>query len=129
MSGSSDALATVTLRVNRFTPRPERDRPARSGSPFAKKSSPFGGASASARRRPRGKQWVQEYTLPVRREDTVLDCLLKIKRTVDPTWHSVIRAGMACAVPTRWRSTARRHSCAPRPSATGRTGDADSPRR
>ena len=54
MSGSSDALATVTLRVNRFTPRPERDRPARSGSPFAKKSSPFGGASASARRRPRG---------------------------------------------------------------------------
>ena len=85
MSGSSDALATVTLRVNRFTPRPERDRPARSGSPFAKKSSPFGGASASARRRPRGKQWVQEYTLPVRREDTVLDCLLKIKRTVDPT--------------------------------------------
>ena len=52
MSGSSDALATVTLRVNRFTPRPERDRPARSGSPFAKKSSPFGGASASARRRP-----------------------------------------------------------------------------
>ena len=35
MSGSSDALATVTLRVNRFTPRPERDRPARSGSPFA----------------------------------------------------------------------------------------------
>ena len=56
MSGSSDALATVTLRVNRFTPRPERDRPARSGSPFAKKSSPFGGASASARRRPRGKQ-------------------------------------------------------------------------
>ena len=38
MSGSSDALATVTLRVNRFTPRPERDRPARSGSPFAKKA-------------------------------------------------------------------------------------------
>ena len=27
----------------------------------------------------------REYTLPVRREDTVLDCLLKIKRTVDPT--------------------------------------------
>ena len=48
MSGSSDTLATVTLRVNRFTPRPERDRPARSGSPFAKKSSPFGGASAAS---------------------------------------------------------------------------------
>ena len=48
MSGSSDALATVTLRVNRFTPRPERDRPARSGSPFAKKSSPFGGVPAAS---------------------------------------------------------------------------------
>ncbi|MCH9275068.1 2Fe-2S iron-sulfur cluster-binding protein [Bifidobacterium amazonense] len=80
-----DALTTVTLKVNRFTPRPERDRGARGGSPFAKKGgSPFGGG-ASRNRRPRGKQWVQEYTLQVRPEDTVLDCLLTIKRTVDPT--------------------------------------------
>ena len=71
MSGSSDALATVTLRVNRFTPRPERGRE-RGGSPFARKSSPFGD-SGSARRRPRGKQWVQDYVVPARPEDTVLD--------------------------------------------------------
>lgn len=85
MSDSSGAPTTVTLRVNRFAPRPERDRGARGGSPFAKKSSPFGGSAAPARRRARGKQWVQEYVLPVRPEDTVLDCLLTIKRTVDPT--------------------------------------------
>ena len=51
---------TVTLQVHRFTPRPERAERARGGSPFAKKGSPFGGGSDSAaRRRPRGKQWVQ----------------------------------------------------------------------
>lgn len=77
---------TVTLQVHRFTPRPERAERARGGSPFARKSSPFGGGSDNAaRRRPRGKQWVQEYTIPARPEDTVLDCLLTIKRTVDPT--------------------------------------------
>lgn len=77
---------TVTLQVHRFTPRPERAERARGGSPFAKKSSPFGGGSDSAaRRRPRGKQWVQEYTIPARPSDTVLDCLLIIKRTIDPT--------------------------------------------
>ena len=79
---------TVTLQVHRFTSRPERAERARGGSPFAKKSSPFGGGSDSAaRRRPRGKQWVQEYTIPARPSDTVLDCLLTIKRTVDPTLH------------------------------------------
>jgi len=77
---------TVTLQVHRFTPRPERAERAPGGSPFAKKGSPFGGGSDSAaRRRPRGKQWVQEYTIPARPSDTVLDCLLTIKRTVDPT--------------------------------------------
>ena len=86
MSGMENGMNTVTLRVNRFTPRPERARNReRGGSPFARKSSPFGDSGASARRRPRGKQWVQDYTLNVRPEDTVLDCLLKIKRTVDPT--------------------------------------------
>ena len=86
MSGTENGMNTVTLRVNRFTPRPERARDReRGGSPGAKKSSPFGDSGASARRRPRGKQWVQDYTLHVRPEDTVLDCLLKIKRTVDPT--------------------------------------------
>lgn len=86
MSGMENGMNTVTLRVNRFTPRPERARNRERGSsPFARKSSPFGDSGASARRRPRGKQWVQDYTLNVRPEDTVLDCLLKIKRTVDPT--------------------------------------------
>ena len=72
---------TVTLQVHRFAPRPERDR---GSSPFARTSSPFG-SSGEGRRRPRGKQWVQEYTLEARPEDTVLDCLLTIKRTIDPT--------------------------------------------
>ncbi len=72
---------TVTLQVHRFTPRPERDR---TSSPFARTSSPFA-SSGEGRRRPRGKQWVQEYTLEARPEDTVLDCLLTIKRTIDPT--------------------------------------------
>lgn len=84
MSGMENGMNTVTIKVNRFTPRPDRGRE-RAGSPFAKKSSPFGDFGASARRRPRGKQWVQEYTLDVRPEDTVLDCLLRIKRTIDPT--------------------------------------------
>ncbi|WP_282944554.1 succinate dehydrogenase/fumarate reductase iron-sulfur subunit [Bifidobacterium pullorum] len=82
--GLENDMTTVTLRVHRFTPRAERERDrARAGSPFARKSFPFGGDSA--RRRPRGKQWVQEYTIAARPEDTVLDCLLTIKRTVDPT--------------------------------------------
>ena len=83
MSGMENGMETVTLRVNRFTPRPERGRE-RGGSPFARKSSPFGD-SGSTRRRPRGKQWVQDYAVPARPEDTVLDCLLKVKRTIDPT--------------------------------------------
>ncbi|RSX54120.1 Succinate dehydrogenase iron-sulfur subunit [Bifidobacterium goeldii] len=85
MSGMDVASATVTLRVNRFAPRPERERAARSGSPFGRKSSPFGSSSASARRRPRGKQWTQDYVLHVRPETTVLECLLTVKRTMDPT--------------------------------------------
>jgi succinate dehydrogenase / fumarate reductase, iron-sulfur subunit len=86
MSGMENGVNTVTLRVNRFAPRAERARDReRGGSPFARKSSPFGDSGMSARRRPRGKQWLQDYTLNVRPEDTVLDCLLKIKRTIDPT--------------------------------------------
>ena len=44
---------TVTLQVHRFTPRPERAERARGGSPFAKKSSPFGGGARSGGRPPR----------------------------------------------------------------------------
>lgn len=32
-----------------------------------------------------GKHWVQDYTMSVKTTDTILDCLLTIKRTVDPT--------------------------------------------
>lgn len=28
---------------------------------------------------------MQDYVVPARPEDTVLDCLLKVKRTIDPT--------------------------------------------
>ncbi|WP_300767004.1 2Fe-2S iron-sulfur cluster-binding protein [uncultured Bifidobacterium sp.] len=76
---------TVILRVNRFTPRPERDRGRRT-SPFERSSSPFGTTSApSPRARQRGRQWTQDYTITMRPEDTLLDCLLSIKRTQDPT--------------------------------------------
>ncbi len=77
---------TVTLRIHRFAPRPQRDRDrARGGSPFARKSSPFGDSGPRSARRTRGKQWVQDYQLEVRPDDTLLDCLLTIKREVDPT--------------------------------------------
>ena len=81
MNGNDETRAFVTLRVHRFTPRAERNR-SRSGSPFAKQSSPFGSSSA---RRPRGKQWVQDYELSVLPDTTILDCLLTIKRTQDPS--------------------------------------------
>jgi succinate dehydrogenase / fumarate reductase iron-sulfur subunit len=80
MGGIGNATATVTIRVKRFAPRPER--PNRSAvTALRKPASPFG----STRKRPRGKQWSQEYTLRVHPHDTVLDCLLIIKRTLDPT--------------------------------------------
>ena len=81
MNGNDETRALVTLRVHRFTPCAERNR-SRSGSPFSKQSSPFGSSSA---RRPRGKQWVQDYELSVLPDTTILDCLLTIKRTQDPS--------------------------------------------
>ncbi|RBP98138.1 (2Fe-2S)-binding protein [Bifidobacterium aemilianum] len=89
MSGDV-AKARVTLRISRFTPRAEQaaKRPsspfaAKSSSPFAKSTSPFGASSAP--RRARGKRWTQDYSLVVRPQDSILDCLLTIKRTMDPT--------------------------------------------
>ncbi|MCI1650725.1 succinate dehydrogenase/fumarate reductase iron-sulfur subunit [Bifidobacterium tibiigranuli] len=80
MSGIGNATATVTIRVKRFAPRPERQN-RHASSALRKSASPFG----STRKRPRGKQWSQEYTLRIHPHDTVLDCLLTIKRTLDPT--------------------------------------------
>ncbi|MFU0464973.1 succinate dehydrogenase/fumarate reductase iron-sulfur subunit [Gardnerella vaginalis] len=58
-------------------------------SPFAKKrkSSPFQAQdSGDLPAKPlSGKHWVQDYTIRARKNDTILDCLLKIKRTLDPT--------------------------------------------
>lgn len=77
-------LATVTLKVQRFAPRAQRERDrGRSGSPFARKSSPFGSSRTS--RRPRGKSWTQEYTVTMDADSTVLDALLLVCRTMDPS--------------------------------------------
>lgn len=58
-------------------------------SPFAKKrkSSPFSTQnSGDLQAKPlSGKHWIQDYTIRARKNDTILDCLLKIKRTIDPT--------------------------------------------
>lgn len=58
-------------------------------SPFAKKrkSSPFSTQnSGDLPAKPlSGKHWIQDYTIRVRKNDTILECLLKIKRTIDPT--------------------------------------------
>ncbi|WP_033517188.1 succinate dehydrogenase/fumarate reductase iron-sulfur subunit [Bifidobacterium cuniculi] len=84
MSPQEHTTMTVVLRVNRFAPRPARDRErSRKSSPFARKSSPF--ADARAARKPRGRSWVQEYEVQARGNDTLLDCLLAIKRDIDPT--------------------------------------------
>jgi succinate dehydrogenase / fumarate reductase iron-sulfur subunit len=84
MSGTNDAMATVTIRVNRFAPKAERKRE-RSSSPFSSSRSPFSKNSVASPRKIRGKHWVQDYTLHASAQDTILDCLLTIKRTVDPT--------------------------------------------
>lgn len=86
MAQLASSGTTVTLRVHRFSPKPARERDrARGSSPFARKASPFGDSPARTARRPRGKQWTQDYTLDVRGDETILDCLLRIKHTVDPT--------------------------------------------
>lgn len=58
-------------------------------SPFAKKrkSSPFPTQnSGDLPAKPlSGKHWIKDYTIRARKNDTILDCLLKIKRTIDPT--------------------------------------------
>ncbi len=79
----SSSSSMVTLRVHRFQPRPDRDR-GRSSSPFGSRRSPFGSSPSPARRR-RGREWIQDYTIATRPEDTILDCLQRIRRTMDPT--------------------------------------------
>lgn len=74
--------SSVTIRVARFTPR--QGRSGRSASnPFASSSSPSPFGSRPGR--PRGKRWTQEYRIQTAHEQTILDCLLQIKREQDPT--------------------------------------------
>lgn len=107
-----DGTALVTLRISRFTPFVQSQDAAdnqqtvrkRRESPFAhrKRSNPFAkvdseehsdtSPASSARtdtsnfaKQIRGKHWIQEYTLRTRATDTILDCLLNIKRNIDPT--------------------------------------------
>lgn len=99
--------ALVTLRISRFAPCEETQNPQddpklvrkRHESPFARKkrSSPFAKvdsaqkedsaaeSSVPSMKRIQGKHWVQDYVLRVRSTDTILSCLLTIKRTIDPT--------------------------------------------
>lgn len=68
----------ITIRVTRFAPKP--DRPAR------QRRNPFSTPSpAMARRRVRGRRWIQDYVLETDPGRTLLDCLLDIKRSQDPT--------------------------------------------
>lgn len=84
---ATNRTVTVTLRVSRFTPKPQKAARRRSGSPFGgRSSSPFSGdASSSRSTRARGKRWTQEYTLDAHASDSVLDCLLTVKREQDPS--------------------------------------------
>ena len=98
--------ALVTLRVSRFLPSSAQDSAdskqaasKRRGSPFARKkrSNPFAKvdsaenenstteSSVPSIKRIQGKHWVQDYVLRVQSTDTILSCLLTIKRTIDPT--------------------------------------------
>ncbi|WP_243388865.1 succinate dehydrogenase/fumarate reductase iron-sulfur subunit [Bifidobacterium simiarum] len=84
-TADANRMLDVTLRIARFTPKPEKASRRRGGSPFAKKS-PFGDSGASSRPgRVRGKRWTQEYRVSVHANDSVLDCLLMIKREQDPS--------------------------------------------
>lgn len=84
MGNDLSNATTVTIRVHRFTPREAKERKTIS-SPFARSSSPFASTGSKSNRKIRGKQWVEEYTVAARPEDTVLDCLLSIKQNTDPT--------------------------------------------
>lgn len=70
-------MPNLTIRVARFSPKGD--------SPDRKRSGPFASPTHPSSRRVRGKRWTQEYRLQARPEDTILDCLLWIKRDQDPT--------------------------------------------
>lgn len=87
-AGDSSTEPTTNSTPNASTNSPGLVRRHRE-SPFAKKrkSSPFSAQnSGDLQAKPlSGKHWIQDYTIRARKNDTILDCLLKIKRTLDPT--------------------------------------------
>ncbi|PLS30465.1 (2Fe-2S)-binding protein [Bifidobacterium margollesii] len=84
-TADANRMLDVTLRIARFTPKPEKASRRRGGSPFARKS-PFSDSGSPARSsRTRGKRWTQDYQVSVHANDSVLDCLLTIKRDQDPS--------------------------------------------
>lgn len=90
--------AMITLRVARSAPMAVRsaNKTRRSSSPF-NRTSPFAkrkndtttdanlASSLQSSSSVRLKHWVQDYTLSVRSTDSILDCLLTIQRSIDPT--------------------------------------------
>lgn len=84
MSDNDIQSDTVILRIHRFTPRSEQERET-SGGPFSRRRSPFASSASPSRRRPRGKHWIQEYSVHAHPQDTILDCLMEVKRRLDPT--------------------------------------------
>lgn len=88
VAGDSSTAPTTNSTQTSSTNSPGLVRRHRE-SPFAKKrkSSPFQTQnSGDLQAKPlSGKHWLQDYTIRARKNDTILDCLLKIKRTLDPT--------------------------------------------
>lgn len=88
VAGDSSTAPTTNSTQTSSTNSPGLVRRHRE-SPFAKKrkSSPFQTQnSGDLQAKPlSGKHWIQDYTIRARKNDTILDCLLKIKRTLDPT--------------------------------------------
>lgn len=78
MTNHETIIVGVTIAVSRFTPRSDKKEQKH-------RSNPFGSRRTPAHTRPRGKRWSQDYTLQVQPDTTLLDCLLTIKRMIDPT--------------------------------------------
>lgn len=105
-SEDNNALV-LTLRVSRFTPITSNfenqehvkqefsntqstnkvHKRKHKENPFAKTkhNNPFSKLDESENKKLQGKHWIQDYTICAHENDTILDCLLKIKRTLDPT--------------------------------------------
>ncbi|MEI2658900.1 MAG: 2Fe-2S iron-sulfur cluster-binding protein [Bifidobacterium adolescentis] len=84
MSGMENGMETVTLRVNRFTPRPERGRE-RGGSPFARKSSPFGDSGDPRAGVREASSGCRSTRCRRARRTPCLTACSQVKRTIDPT--------------------------------------------